>query len=266
MKNKKIKLLLGIIFLLVLIFLVKNNVKMTKEKPVKAKESSKVTKLNVGSNLVETLYNSLNLKLVNNNCDKEDKCLINEGYSFLYFTEEKEKILSDDEKMYLAINDLYKRNALKNISQEDKTSYYIDNTAMDNELINLFGNKDLSNFNYTFKPDPNCGIIEYIYSKDRHEINTNQCVSSNEKALTKIEDAYKEEDNIYIKMKVFKYEYKDDNIVIIKTIHGDEIDSYEMTESSKDMSEFFVDDRVDTYDFEFKIIDGNYYLQRILHS
>ena len=268
MRNNKVKLLLIVLCLIVLVFLIKSNVKMTKEEPPKAKESSKITKLNVGSNLVETLYDSLNLKLINNNCQKEDKCLINEGYKYLYFTNEKEKVLSDDEKMYLAINSLYKKGALENISQEDKTSYYIDKDKMDNELIDLFGVKDLSNFNYTFKPDPNCGIIEYIYTKEKHEINTNLCVTSTEKALTKIEEAYKEEDNIYIKIKIFKYDNKD-NIVTIKTIDNELIDSYEINESnesSKDIADYFMDDRLDTYDFEFKLIGDNYYLQRVLHN
>lgn len=265
MNKKAIKILAALILVIVLIVLVKNNVKMTKEEPVKAKESSRITSLNVGSDLVEKLYDSLNLKLINNNCEKEDNCLVNEAYNYMYFTEEKEKVLSDDEKMYLAINKLFKENKLQNISQEDKTSYFIDKDVLNNEITTLFGDTDFAAFNYTLKTNADCGIIEYTYLKDKHEINTNICVTSNEKGLSKIEEAYKKEDNIYISVKVFKY-VENDNIITIKTIDNEEIDSYELTESSKDIANCFEDDRVDEYDFEFKLKNGNYYLQRILHK
>ena len=263
MNKKAIKILAALILIIVLIILVKDNVKMTKEEPIKTKESSRITSLNVGSDLVEKLYDSLNMKLVNNNCRKEDKCLVNEAYSFMYFTKEKEKVLSDDEKIYLAINQLYKEDKLENISQEDKTSYLIDKGVLDNEITTLFGETDFNTFNYTLKTDANCGVIEYTYLKDKHEINTNVCTSSYEKGLSKIEEAYKKEDKIYISVKVFKY-IESDNIITIKTVDNEEIDSYEMSESSKDIAEYFEDDRIEEYDFEFELKNGNYYLQRIL--
>ena len=265
MNKKAIRFLAALIIVIVLIILVKNNVKMTKEEPVKAKESARITSLNVGSDLVEKLYDSLNLKLINNHCKNEDKCLVNEAYNFMYFTKEKEKILSDDEKMYLVINKLYYENKMENVSQEDKTSYFVEKDILNNEITSLFGETDFETFNYTLKTDANCGIIEYTYSKEKHEINTNKCVSSQERGLSKIEEAYKKEDNIYIRVKVFKY-VENENIITIKTIDNEEIDNYEMVESSKDISEYFEDNRVDKYDFEFKLKNGNYYLQKILHN
>lgn len=265
MNKKALKIIAVLIIIIVLAVLVKNNVELSKEEPIQAKESTRITSLNVGSDLVAKLYNSLNMKLVNNNCQKEDKCLINEGYNFLYFTSEKEKVLSDDEKMYLAINSLYKSDKLETISQEDKTSYYIDKMVLDSEISSLFGKTDFTTFNYSVKPDPTCGIIEYTYSKDKHEINTNLCVTSNVKGLSKIEEAYKKEDNIYITIKIFKY-VEENEIITIKKVNDEVIDSYEMSESSKDISEYFNDDRIDTYDFKFKLEDGNYYLQKIINK
>lgn len=263
MNKKTFRIIAIIIILIILIFLIKNNVHMTKEEPIESHESPKVTSLNVGSDLVEKLYDSLNLKLINNHCEKDKNCLVNEGYNFLYFTDAEEKILSDDEKMYLVINSLYQNNKLKNISQEDKNSYYIDSVDLNNEITSLFGNTDFDSFNYAIKPDQNCGIIEYTYLKDKHEIHTNICITSNEKGLTKIEEAYKKEDNIYIRVKVFKY-IESDNIMTVKTIDNEVIDSYEMVESSNDLAKYFDDAKVDTYDFEFKLSEGNYYLQKII--
>ena len=73
MNKKAIRFLAALIIVIVLIILVKNNVKMTKEEPVKAKESARITSLNVGSDLVEKLYSDLEIS--NNSNPKDNKVL-----------------------------------------------------------------------------------------------------------------------------------------------------------------------------------------------
>lgn len=261
MKKKLIKGIGTIIIIIITLVLIKNNVKLTKaEIPESIESKSQVTTLNKKSDLVKKLYDKLNIDLINNECVT---CLTNESYNFMYYNFEGEEFsYSDNQKIYLTINYLYNNKLINNTSLEDKTNYLIEKKTMDDGIVRLFGSRKLDNFDYSFNPDGQCGITEYTYTKENIEINTNICNQSVYKAKSKVVSAFK--DGNYVKMQVnaYKYYLSDEN-VNIRNFNDEPITTITKEEFETSFEKYLDVSEVDKYEFIFKLIGDDYYLQKI---
>ena len=263
MKKKLFKGIGTFIIIIITLILIKNNVKLTKAEPESIESKSQVTTLNNNSDLVKKLYDKLNMDLINNECTS---CLTNESYNFMYYNFEGEEYsYSDDAKVYLTINYLYKNKLINNTTLEDKTNYLIEKKTMEDGIIKLFGNSKLDNFDYSFNPDGQCGITEYTYTKENIEINTNICNQSLSKAKSKEIKAFK--DGNYVKMQInaFKYEINEEN-VIIKNFNDELITSISKEEFEASFDKYLDVTEVDNFEFIFKLLGDDYYLQKIIKN
>lgn len=268
--KKPIKIIATISIIIVLIVLVKTNITATKEEPVESIESSNITILDPNSSLTKTLYNNLNMNLINSDCSGEDKCLSNYNYDFLYYKFDKKMELDDASKIYLAINYLYKNDLLTQASPEDKNSYTISKETMQDTLTDLFGIRDFSNFNSEFTPSQKCGIIDYTYTGENYLITTNVCNNNDRTAKSKVVKAYKDDNYVILDIKSFYFDKKDDNytddekVIPIKNFNTDEVlDTVSLNHINNSPDDLFKNKKMTDYLFRFELIGDNYYLKDI---
>lgn len=269
--KKIIKIIVAILIVVLFVILCKTNIKATKEAPVESsEESTNVMRLDVNSTLVQNLYNGLNIDLVNSDCSGEEKCLNNYNYDFLYYKFDGTKTLSDQEKIYLAINYLYKNNLLTNTTPEDKTSYTISKDDMQNTITELFGVRDFSNFNSEFSPNQKCGITDYTFTGESYLIETNVCNNNDKVAKSKLMSAYKDDNYVTLNIKSFYYEKKSDDttddqkVIDIKNFNTDEVlDTVSQNHIDESADDLFDNKKTNEYLFRFELIGDNYYLKDI---
>ena len=258
MKKRFLKVIAFFISAFILLVLVKNNVAVSKDVQKQEKTGKTVTTLNINSELVNRLRDILNLDLINNNCADLNECLINSNYNFYYY---KNTELTDNFKIYLAINNLYKNKEINSINMEDKTMYSIEKDTLEKKVEEIFGDTDFSSFDSSFNPSPDCGIINYTYTGHTYDIDTNLCKSNSDVAVSKITKAYKIEDYVIINLKAFHY--VDQDYISIKNFNDEII--FELSRDVYNEEDAFKKDNIDEYEFKFKLSGDKYYLNSVNH-
>lgn len=266
--KKIIKYILFISILLILIILIKKNVRYTKANQNTTKESKiNITYLNNDSELVNKLYDKLNMNLVNTSCTGEDKCLINDTFSYLYYNVDEKKELTDEEKIYFAINKLYKENKLNNIN--DNGEYIISIDDLKEAIQDLYGKTDFNTFNSEFRASGECGITNYTYTGSEYLIKINVCKSNDIQAKSIVNRAYKINNSVFLEIKAFKYNTNiethtyDENIVDIYNFNNEIINRASLNHIENDSASIFKDENIDKYTFKFELEDDQYYLKEI---
>ena len=258
MKTKFLKIIAFFVSVFLALLLVKNNVAVSKDVQKQEKKGKTVTTLNINSELVKKLSDMLNLDLINNNCSDLNDCLINSNYNFYYY---KNTEFTDNFKIYLSINSLYRNKVINPISMEDKTMYSIEKDTLEKKVEEIFGSTDFSSFDSSFNPSPECGIINYIYTGHTYDIDTNLCKNSGDIAVSKITKAYKIEDYVILNIKAFHY--VDQDYISIKNFNDEVI--FELSKDEYNEDDVFKKDNVDEYEFRFKLNGDKYFLSSVNH-
>ena len=238
--KREIKIILIIVCIFFIFLLIKFNVTATKEKISYTEKGQTIMNLDIRSKLVKDIYNSLNMDLINNTCVD---CLTNEHYNFIYYKDQK--ILSDDEKLYIVFNELYKQEKFTyKQSVESKTlkKIIIDKFAVNEELKNKFNVNDTKNFNNNFVQSNSCGIKSYTYTKESYELEINPCKDTYNYVQTKVVKAIKKDNHIFLYIN--KYD----------VINKESTDIQKYDETNKN---------VEKYKFNFKLDGDKYYLKNI---
>ena len=238
-----------ILITILIIILIKKNVTIEKTVPKEnIPKTSDVTKLDIKSKLVQDLYKSLNMDLINNTCINFDKCLVNENYLYIYYQDNKK--LKDDEMLYMVLNKIYKEGKYYTVSESnsessDSTKIIIDKLIVKEELKDMF-NKEYKNFDNKLTQSNSCGIKEYTFTGETYELIIKKCKSNNkEYALTKILDATKKGNNV---------------ILLIEKYIDDENNDKEGPKEYVESKEGKV---YETFKFNFRLNEDKYYLEGI---
>ncbi len=288
MEFKKIfKFILLIIIIVIVVVIVKLNVTATKEESINDSQSYSVLNLDINSEIVTKLYESLNLDLINNQCNN-DSCLIDKNYDYLYFINTKEKkTLAFDEKLYMTFNSLYKNenynfketenseSTESTDSNENTVTLNFDEENVKSEMEILFGpSKYESESNDTFKKSKDCGIVDYIYTGKSYELTVQECNEENNKneiGKTSLIKAYKDGDYIHLLLKSFyavaekKSDNNNENIYAVKNFNSDvNITTVSKNTLENESDKIFSDYPIDTYDITFVLVGTNYYLDSII--
>lgn len=271
--NKKMfgKIFITVVILFAFGMFIKSNVKVIETKSVNNKSLSNLElDLDINSEVVQRLYNSLNIDLIDKNCDTKS-CLLNENYSFLYFNfDGEEKKLTDAEKLYIVFNSLYSKNAFaEDINEWGNRELVINKTDVDNELINMFNVTNIKDFDNNFTISSNCGIIGYTFTGSTYNLVVNVCDTPYKLGFSKLVSAKKDGNFIRLKVKSFYAETdnedftKDDEVYSIKEYNDDTeiaVTSYNKLYTSDDI---FDDYDFTEYEFTFELSGDDYYLKEI---
>ena len=226
--------------MLLVCLLVKCNVTLTKEPISNDKSNNEIMNLDIKSKLIEDLYNSLNMDLINNTCKD---CLSNDHYNFLYY--ENNKVLSDDEKLYIVFNELYKKEKYTYKQSEesnDSKRIVIDKFAVSEELKNKFNINNMDDFDNNFTQSNSCGIKSYTYTKDAYELEINPCKDTYDYVLNRVVKAVKNGNHIYLHI----------NMYSVKASKDDKIIEYDKNNGS-----------IENFIFNFKLDGDKYYLENV---
>lgn len=254
MKSKRIyKLLIFVIIAVTLIVVVRQNVTLTKEP---RQQDTKAVALEIKSDMIQNVYSKLTLL---------KDSFSDEGHRDIYFDFDKEKILSSEDKLYIAFDSLYKKDSFqKEKLSESKEKLTIDKDTVKNEIKELFKEENFDLNEITFTPSKSCGIVEYNTQNEQYELIYNQCEDTPVKKV-KIENAYKEGNFINLKIKSFYIqsdkEQKDN--FLIKDFKNDSIIVKMTKEELNNNIEQLFENMKDTYTFSFELKGDEYYLYRI---
>lgn len=250
--NKKVKITIFVLLFIVLVILVKSNVTIEKESPSNLNEEKKVkdvTALDIKSKLVKDLYKSLNMELINNTCNNYEKCLINENYLYIYYNDNK--VLSDDEMLYLTLNKIYRdgKYSTKNESNEDSndnniSKIVIDKIIVKEELKSLF-NRKYKDFDNKLIQSNSCGIKEYTFTGEAYELTIKKCKSNNKD---------------YVLSRVIKASKSGDKVTLVIEKYTEKTDEKESIKKYEESSET---KNYERYNFIFKLNEDKYYIEKI---
>lgn len=273
-KNSIIKIIITLAVVFIGVVLIKKNVTAIKERfDDQDNQSFSVTNLDINFEIVQTLYNSLNLDLVDNTCEM-NKCLLNNSYTYLYYQNyDNKKELSDDEKLYFAFNSLYLENNFtsKEVESTEKKTVVFDGETVKNKITQLFGQIDYTNFTNTLKLSSTCGVTDYIYTGSSYELTLTECTQIRDFAKSKLYSATKENNYIYLIVNSFyaytkKNEFEpNENVFTVKEFDKDELlTKTSLNELDKNTDNIFNKYETSKYTFKFELkSDNNYYLSSV---
>lgn len=263
--NRVIKVLVVIVCFFGLTFVIKQNVIARKDSNLIEQENISKTalKLELDSDVVDSIYNKLVLL---NNDNFKDK-----NYRYLYFNFEDDKKLSNDEKLYVALNSLYARKSFdKTVNKDKSESLKIGASEVLSELNYLYKEADFDFTKLTYKSSINCGIVDYLYTGQNIELKYKKCNDNNIDKF-KLTSARKDGNyiSIFIKLahaEVTKKDFNDDDVVYnVFNIAGDKTPI--LATSKKNLTEYenriFDAKELDEYEFIFELKSEEYYLYKI---
>jgi hypothetical protein len=216
---------------------------------------------------VETLNDSLDLNLINNTLNSNDDGLLDSNYYFMYFEGyKKKKTLSDTEKLYTVFSSLYRKNAFASDieTNDDTKKYVIDEETVKNEIVSLYGTTDFTNFDNNFKQTQACGIIDYLYTGSGYELIYKECTDKTSLAKTKLIDAYKEDNYIYLTYKAFLATENDLEYLVTNFDDDTEIINTTLEELNDNYLDIFDKYEINKYTFCFELDEESYHLKEII--
>ncbi len=255
--NRLLKLGLVLVSSLLIVILIKQNVTTTKEKPSDPGESISSMALEKNSALVKKVFDSLIL-LSNRNIDDE-------FYRFAYFNVKDKNELSQEEKLYIAFESLYKNDDLNKENIEgDMEILRTSSDRVKEEIVKLFKDDSFDPVNVNYKSSSSCGIVDYLYTGTDYELKFKRCDKSTMGLnVSKLESAVK--DGNYIRLTIKSMyavpESTDSNQYIVKNYNNEEILA---TVNFADFNEDLLDQvDVKSYVFSFELKGDDYYLVNI---
>lgn len=258
MKSKKtFKIITMVLLAVSLLLLIKSNITLSYEP--RSSEPDSGLSLEINSDLVRSLYSKLTLI--------EDS-LMSDKYKYAYFKmSSKEKNLTEEEKLYATIENLYSEDAF-NIKEKDgvektvvKSEFLID------EAKKLFKDTDIEPKNMNFAIS-SCGIVSYLYTKETFELGFKKC-NQNDKSITKLISAKKQGNYVILHIKSFYASYekkkkeKIGKYMVYNYNRKDLVEKIEEDEEEK-LEHLIEDARIDVYDFYFELQGEDYNLSKIV--
>lgn len=256
MKNK-LKLTIVVLVSLGIITLIRFNVTATKETNIKQGVSTLA--LEVNSDIVSKVTAKLTLL--------DDK-IGSDVYKNLYFDfEEKEKMLSIEDKMYIVFESLYEKDALEEEVLDDGEIVYRTTPAViKEEALSIFKEEDFNFIDANFVPSKECGIVDYLYTGQNFEFKIKKCDNKNDITKSKIVGALKDGNLIELKLKAIHaiVDKKDKTKYSIKNFREDDVlDKIDIKEIDGNDEELFKNSKIDEYIFSFELRGDEYYLTKI---
>ncbi len=264
-KNKTLKLALFITFIVFLGILIKLNVTAKKEPTLNNhNESTSTLNLELGSDLIKNVFSKLTLLASDSLYDEE--------YKYLYFTNESEKRLILDEKLFIVFNNLYKNQRFEIEKLDDNTEKLIVKEEIVKQEFNDFFKEQNINLNdIEFRVSKNFGIVDYKYENKKFEL---KYIKFNKnKVIDKIylNSAYKEGNFIKLSLSGFhaeanKDEYTDEDKVFTIKNFGEK--KALMSRISKkyieeNEQEIIDSNNINQYVFSFELKGDDYFLDNI---
>lgn len=244
-KNKIFLLLLCIVGLIVLF---RNNIEFKREIVINDGNSS--ISLELQSSIVEDLYKKL--VILDNDVFNDDL------YKNLFFDfKEKEKMLSSDEKLYIAFNKLYIDKSFNVMKNDDIENLNIDVNTIKSSVKKIF-DTEFNPLEVNYKSSFKCGIIDYLFTGEEYQIRFKSCEYRESHIKNKLVGAFKNGDYIFLRVKAYNANKKDENYEIVNFNHEvlGEI-------SEEELENVFENYQVDEYEFSFILRSDDYYLEKI---
>lgn len=251
--KKKYKMIGILVVLIFAIILVKNNIYINAE-PIS--KDNYALALDINSELIKSLYQRLNLDLINSTC--KEPCIPNNSYNYTYYLNHTdESSLTNQEVLYLAINSIYKKGTYTKEKIDDEThKIIIEDDVIVGEVFNEF---NIADFKGTID-NSNCGIKDFLYTGEKYELTISECPKPTTYALSKLASAKKEENYIHIYVKAFKVTEHENQYSITNFDSDKEIDT---VKSKKDFDKIFKKKNCETFEFTFELLGETYFLKTI---
>lgn len=265
MRSKKhLNLFLLLVSAIIIGILIKNNVTAVKEETTQNLGNSTLS-LDINSELVQNLYQNLNIKLINNSCKLDDGCINNSNYNLLYFKiENSTKVLTDDEMLYLIFNSIYQEGTYTEITHEENAfKIKIELDVVQDKLKKMYNIDTFESFESILRPAEECGIVEFLYTGTHYELTINECNKEDSFGRSKLVSAIKEDNYIYLNIQSFYGELKKENYYF----YDYSKDDYIVKKSIDDLASLdtiFEDFDITTFSFKFELIGDNYLLKDVV--
>lgn len=256
MRNKTIKILISIICMILLVILVRQNVKVTKE-PSNIKNSTEM-QLEVKSELVQKVYSKLSLL--------ENSSFNDDVYDSLYFNiEDGEKRLSLDEKLYIVFQELYRQGNMSVDEKGNDTKILSIKKSLVNSTFTTLFRESILLDRVNYKVSENCGITDYSIKEDSIDLELSEC--SNDKIKkSKLLSASKKGDYIDLKIKAFlasPVKTKKDSKTFNVKNYGEKKILLKVSNDDLNSDDIFDTKGIFTYTFSFVLKGDEYYLDTI---
>lgn len=257
-KKTKIFITIFIIFIITIIF----RISITTKKETENKTGSKI-ELEIKSETVQKVYAKLD--------SLDYSVLYDDNYRYAYFENpNKEKILTNDEKLYLAFESLYKSNKFDiEIIQSDIELLKIDKSLVKEKLKNTFKDSDFELDKIDYRISKNCGIIDYLSTETDYLLKYQKCDRSKKISKSKLISAFKEGNYIDLKIKAYYLlaDTKKKNFYQIKNFNDEKIlGSKSIDYINKNLDTIFDNYEIKEYTFSFELINDDYYLVKIIQE
>lgn len=256
--NKIFKIFTMSAVVITLLFLVQSNVTFSHEPRIEGATTD--LNLEINSDLVQTLYSKLTLL--------EDS-ILSDKYKYAYFkmnTDEKE--LSPEEKLYVAIENMYSNDRFDLMKDDEIEKTTVESATLIDEAANIFKDSELNPKNMNIAVSSNCGIVSYLYTGETFELGFKKCDPKEEKSITKLSSARKQENYIVLRLKSFYANYKkskkNSTYVAYNYNSEDMIEEFADKDIDEKLNALLDDDRIDEYDFYFELHGDDYNLTKIV--
>ncbi len=263
-KNIFMRMAMILVVAMAIVILVRANVTFSKE-PTINKDGNVVDKiLEVNSELVKNIYAKLTLL---------DDVLTSDNYKYAYFKmkeNEREKTLSDEEKLYAVVENLYESGKLEIEEENGKEVTTVKADRLIDEANEMFKGDNLDVKNIYFVPSLKCGITDVLFTGDEYKFTFERCNEYRDISQNNIVSARKGGNYVVLRIKSFyaKYEKKNKKdklgYYVIKNYNSDEeivkLPEKEVAERIPAIAETYA---IDDYDFYFELRGDNYYLDKI---
>ncbi len=243
----------AIVACILLIIIIHNNVTFKKE-----------DKTDTSSNTTSSLKLEINSELIQNSIAKltllKSDAIDDEIYGDSYFKGfvDNKKSLTNEEKTFIAFNELYKNDGiLKNQLTDGTVSFKIEASVLKEKIDEMFPGNEIDFNTSKYLPSNEYGFVEFLYTGESFEL---KYKPRDEEIVKKarIESATKEGDYINIKIKAFYLAKNKDSYNVFNYEDEDPIAKVEIIDDS-----LYDIDNIDEYTFIFKLYGDNYYLESI---
>jgi len=256
---------LCISFLIFGIFLIKQNVVATKESNFQRKYST--IPLEINSEIVQNIFDELILL--------EDDFIKDDVYKYSYFRFKNSKnILSNEKKLYIALNSLYKDNQYRKVINSDgTTSIFIKKEHVEDRVINLFTDDNFEYIETEYYSSKECGIVDQHFKNNVYEFVVNECKEDYEVGKMRLMSAEKAGNFINLKIKAFlaireknkKGEFTNSYFIQNYNSH-DFIDKFPSEDIADNSDTIYANNDINEYIFSFKLKNDKYYLTSVQKS
>lgn len=256
MKDSRIlKLIIVLISTFLILGIIKQNVTATKEIPVDNKQSSGALNLEINSQLVQNAYATLILL--------KDRNIDDEIYRYSYFNITDKNELTQEEKLYVAFENIYKNGGFEKETSDEVEILKVSEEIVKNEIFRIFKDDSFAPVDINYKSSMNCGIIDFLYTGNSYELKYKKCDEKNKGFdVSKLVSAVKDGNFIKLTVKsVYAIKHNKKDEYMVKNYNTKE----SLAEVSLDEINEELLDEVDakSYIFSFELKGDDYYLVNV---